>query len=51
MSPYLSPKKAIAPSSSASDLLVSKARTPVLASVAELAMRSISSIWSGVTAS
>ena len=42
MSPYLSPKKAIAPISSASALVVSNARTGVLASVSRLARRSIS---------
>ena len=49
MSPYLSPKNAIAPSCSASSLVVSKMRTGALASVSRLAMRSISSISSAVT--
>ena len=51
MSPYLSPKKAIAPSSSASAFVVSNARTAVLASVSALARRSICSICSAVTGS
>ncbi len=44
MSPYLSPKNAIAPSASASSLVVSKIRVGVFVSVSALARRSISAI-------
>ena len=44
MSPYLSPKKAIAPSASASSLVVSKILVGELANVSPLASRSISAI-------
>ena len=50
MSPYLSPKNAIAPSAVASSLVVSNARTGLFASVSALAISSIRAISSSVSA-